>query len=500
MAEFLSDEWFSKVGEAYQTSGDLQMPDSLTSVTVNLTVKTAMGEVKMAMKKGIIQKGFVDGADVDMSMPADYAYKILVSNDWSVGMRGLIKRHIKLSGKMAKLIPLQAYKPSQATVEFCKRIAEFTDYQGQRAAGPQAQTATVPTPQGQRSAHGERSHASQNVVLPADESPHPGSASEWWYFLGHLNGTDIFGNHHQYGFEVVFTRADLLHTEPVSCIYWGMLAISDITRGTFKHDVNTLNIQPDVLPPGGGFNINIGTMHGDGKNGVCHISAGGFSDLSYTMINLTLSQWTPEALHGDGGIIDWGPFGMSYYYSQTRLNVTGTLIDHGVLVFVTGIGWNDRQWGDFLLEAFNGTGSWDWFPIQLTNNTQYMLYFIKDPSGHIMQKIGTFINADGKATNIDPNSISKTPLGTWTSPHTGVTYEQNWIANVPGGTLKITTQIVDQELCSPLIPQFSYYEGACTVSGTINGQDVTGYAYAEVMHTMTWPVDTINIMKSLLGL
>ena len=128
MVEFLSDEWFSKVTEMYKTAGDLKMPDSLTSVTVNLSVKTANAEVKMAMNKGIIQKGIVEGADVDMSMPAEYAYKILVLNDWSVGMRGYIKRHIKLSGNLKKLIPLQAYKPSQPTIDFCKKIAEFTDF------------------------------------------------------------------------------------------------------------------------------------------------------------------------------------------------------------------------------------------------------------------------------------------------------------------------------------------------------------------------------------
>src|SRR5512136_306160 len=161
MAEFLSDEWFSKVAEMYKSAGDLQMPDSLTSVTVNLTVKTARGEVKMAMNKGIIQKGFVEGADVDMSMPAEYAYKILVLNDWSVGMRGYIKRQIKLSGKMAKLIPLQAYKPSQPTVEFCNKIAEFTDFEGHHAAGPQTQTVGVRVAQGEGGAHRVQSVAAQ---------------------------------------------------------------------------------------------------------------------------------------------------------------------------------------------------------------------------------------------------------------------------------------------------------------------------------------------------
>jgi len=171
MAEFLSDEWFTKVAEMYKSAGDLQMPDSLTSVTVNLTVKTAMGEVRMAMNKGIIQKGFVDGADVDMSMPAEYAYKILVLNDWSVGMRGYIKRQIKLSGKMAKLIPLQAYKPSQPTVEFCNRIAEFTDFQGAHAPGPQTQAVGVRVAQGEGSAHRVQSVAAQPEASRVRQGP-----------------------------------------------------------------------------------------------------------------------------------------------------------------------------------------------------------------------------------------------------------------------------------------------------------------------------------------
>jgi hypothetical protein len=126
--EFLSSEWFAKVDELTQAAGDLQMPNALKDVTVNLTVKTDKGDVEMCMNGGIIQKGFVDNADVTMSMPAEYAYKILVLNDWSVGMRGYIKRHIKLSGNMKKLIPLQVYKPSQPTIEFCNKIAEFTDF------------------------------------------------------------------------------------------------------------------------------------------------------------------------------------------------------------------------------------------------------------------------------------------------------------------------------------------------------------------------------------
>lgn len=171
MVEFLSDEWFSKVTEMYKTAGDLQMPDSLTSVTVNLTVRTSRGEVKMAMNRGIIQKGFVEGGDVDMSMPAEYAYKILVLNDWSVGMRGYIKRHIKLSGKMAKLIPLQAYKPSQPTVDFCNKIAEFTEFEGHSTAAPQAQKAEVKVSRQPGTAERVQSAAAQSQAKTSGQGP-----------------------------------------------------------------------------------------------------------------------------------------------------------------------------------------------------------------------------------------------------------------------------------------------------------------------------------------
>jgi len=126
--KFLSDEWFTKVSELTNAAGDLQIPKAMSSVSVNLAVETGQGNVEMCINGGIIQKGFIQEPDVNMSMPDEYAYKILVMNDWSVGMRGYIKRKIKLSGNLKKLIPLQVYKPSQPTVELCKKIAAITDF------------------------------------------------------------------------------------------------------------------------------------------------------------------------------------------------------------------------------------------------------------------------------------------------------------------------------------------------------------------------------------
>ena len=128
MIKFLSDEWFAKVKEMTEAAGDLQVPSAMANVTVNLAVETKDGKVEMCINGGIIQKGFIATPDVTMSMPDDYAYKILVKNDWSVGMRGYIKRKIKLSGNLKKLIPLQVYKPSKPLLDLTNNIAAITDF------------------------------------------------------------------------------------------------------------------------------------------------------------------------------------------------------------------------------------------------------------------------------------------------------------------------------------------------------------------------------------
>jgi predicted secreted hydrolase len=335
------------------------------------------------------------------------------------------------------------------------------------------------------------------VSLPADESPHPSAGMEWWYFTGHLTGKDIFGGSHSYGFETMVTRNDGLNTAPSSVIYNVNMSVTDLTRGTFKETRDIYSIQNDNVPAGGGFSFDVGGVHMDGKNNVNHIS-GGFSDLSYVYGGLTLSQSTPAALHGTQGVIPYGPFGESAYYSETNLGVSGTLFDHGLLVNVTGKAWMDHQWGNWN----PGAGGWEWFSIQLANNTQYMLYFIRDANGNYVQTLGTLVNADGSTVSLPASQLDHTALGSWTSPHTGITYPQNWNITVPGGTLNVAVQFPDQEVYSNLVTVGQYWEGTSTVSGTVNGQAVTGQAYSEVIPYIAMPGHgyVSQQVKTLLGI
>jgi hypothetical protein len=127
MPKFLSDEWFLKVDELTKAAADLEIPKAMKDVVVNLMISGAGGDVPMSMDGGIIRKGHAAGADVEMSMPAEYALSIIVRGDWSAGMKGWVARKIKVSGNMRKLIPLQVYKATASQEDLRRRIESITE-------------------------------------------------------------------------------------------------------------------------------------------------------------------------------------------------------------------------------------------------------------------------------------------------------------------------------------------------------------------------------------
>jgi len=121
---------------------------------------------------------------------------------------------------------------------------------------------------------------------------------------------------------------------------------------------------------------------------------------------------------------------------------------------------------------------WDWFSIQLSNRTQYMIYVFRNGRGKAIQAIGTRIRRDGSTARIPQKKMKVTRLGTWTSPDTGYKYASGWRLKVPGGRLTITPRLRNQELSSEL---GKYWEGACGITGTINGKPVRGLGYTELL-------------------
>jgi predicted secreted hydrolase len=309
--------------------------------------------------------------------------------------------------------------------------------------------------------------ASPLVGIPQDEAPHH-DETEWWYFSGHLRGFDIFGKPHSYGYELVFFQFNFSNQpEP---IYQANLAVTDLTGGSFHYEQKiTAKPIPDEKNR---FRLKISDWRMEGRSGADSLAAQ-FSDGSYG-ITLQQTSLEPVVLHGNNGLIPYGPFGTSFYYSWTKLWTFGTVIDHGVPVAVIGESWMDHQWYNPL-----GLGGWTWFSIQLSNNTQYMLYFIRDGQNQLAQVVATEIK-DGNTVHLAPSSVSETAIGSWTSPVTGITYPSGWKVTVPGGFLNVRPLQKDQELVVAATLAGAYWEGDSAVSGVIDGRPVRGVSYAEV--------------------
>lgn len=320
--------------------------------------------------------------------------------------------------------------------------------------------------------------APPQIFIPADQSPHNQNTKEWWYYTGHLSGVDPQGKTHTYGYELTFFKSGAA-APPLSNLYFSNFAVTDLTADTYQDDERVIT-QANVLPPGGGFDIQLvdWSMSGFDDDNSLHAA---FANTSYSL-TLQLVSPTPAVLHGNGGVIPYGPFGTSKYYSYTKLQTTGVIVDHGVPIPVIGTSWHDHQW----FNADGQIGGWDWFSVQLDNGAQYMVYLIRDASGAIVQRVGTRINEDGSYLALDPGQLDDAALGNWTSPVTLQTYSSGWSLIVPGGQLTVEPQEKDQEVLS-LPPEPRYWEGASTIIGTIDGIPVKGLGYTEITPPQVFP-------------
>jgi predicted secreted hydrolase len=312
------------------------------------------------------------------------------------------------------------------------------------------------------------------VAFPRDAGPHDG-LTEWWYYTGHLTASDG----HAYGFEFVVFQ---VRRQSVPAGYLTHLAVSDVAEQRFSHQMRFAESDPVS-----GFPLDVGGWRLDSDGTADTIQAamqpGPGTDAAYRLM-LRLTDDKPPALH-NGGYIEYGPAGGSYYYSRTRLHVSGDLgVVDGRTQAVEGIAWMDHQWGNFVVTA---AGGWDWYSLQLDDQTELMLYVLRGARGETTGVYGTQVLADGSVQALSQGSVVADATGSWTSPHTGAVYPSGWRLTLPDGQrLTVEPQLADQELWFPDATgtatgagSMAYWEGAVRVSGDRTGVgyvELTGYA------------------------
>jgi predicted secreted hydrolase len=340
------------------------------------------------------------------------------------------------------------------------------------------------------------------IHFPQDEGAH-NDLTEWWYYTGHLEGSDASGKTHQYGFELVVFQ---VQRSTLPAFYPAHFAISDITRAEFHYDqhrVSRVTSGTAGTNATAGIDLHVGDWSMRGVNGHDHLAA---AMQDYT-INLDLVGQKPAVLHNGNGVITIGLAGLSYYYSRTHMDVQGAIMDHNQPIQVTGLAWMDHQWGNFL--TLGGSG-WDWYSIQLNNNTEMMLCFIHDPDGKITSYIG-YIDPSGQDIIIPPTSLrtrrdSGSPLSacpcpiptdTWKSQATGITYPSGWQLDVDDPQLHVSLTLKpllkNQELVVTESTGNIYWEGAIAIEGQSNGQPVNGQGYVELTSQFLAPSALVGL-------
>ena len=124
--KFLSDEWFEGVANMREEAGDMNMPAIMADLIMNLELQTEDGQFDMCLNGGRFEKGAREDAKATMIMPKEYAYKMFVLQDDSVGMKEFMSGKIKVKGNMAALMPLQSAKPSEEMKAFAEKVKEAT--------------------------------------------------------------------------------------------------------------------------------------------------------------------------------------------------------------------------------------------------------------------------------------------------------------------------------------------------------------------------------------
>jgi predicted secreted hydrolase len=321
--------------------------------------------------------------------------------------------------------------------------------------------------------------------FPRDYFNHPEYQTEWWYYTGNITSSDG----RRFGFELTFFRQSAnwdatKSTWDVRDLYLGHLALSDLDGGHFYHTERTNRAGPGIA--------GVSAEEARIWNGNWQIQWNGDQQTLQAVdprfeLHFTMKSEKPPVIQGENGVSQkaGGAGHASHYISLTRLATNGAITLGGKAFQVTGLAWMDHEFFTHQLER--DQVGWDWFSVQLADNTELMLFRIRRKDGSVDPfSAATFVDVTGKTTHLRAADFSLRPGGaTWTSAVTKATYPIQWKIAVPKLRLdlEVKTPLPSQELTGgpingALTP--SYWEGSVSYDGIREGAKIRGAGYLEM--------------------
>jgi predicted secreted hydrolase len=337
----------------------------------------------------------------------------------------------------------------------------------------------------------------RQLSFPRDHFSHPDYKTEWWYYTGHLETE----NGRPYGYQVTFFRFGLRdrqsgskdqserfefphrgeRVEPLfTDLYMAHVALSDkhAKKFLFRERANR-GYEGKAGAETDRYHVWNEDWAVEGKNG-SHLIRVRDRDLA---LRLRVTSLKPPVLHGQEGLSrkGEGEGRASYYYSLTRMKTEGELEVGGQKQRVRGLSWMDHEFGSNQLR--DDQVGWDWFSLQLDNQTELMLYVIRGKDGTPgPHSSGTLVYSSGATRHLKLDELRIEALGKWASPKSGAAYPMGWKITIPtvGIALAASPSFPEQELDTRKSTRVTYWEGAVEVRGTVRNKPVQGLGYVEM--------------------
>jgi predicted secreted hydrolase len=323
--------------------------------------------------------------------------------------------------------------------------------------------------------------------FPRDHGAHEEFRTEWWYYTGQLTAKDG----RPFGYQLTFFRRGMprheVRTLPsqwaVTQLYLAHFAVSDLSKGRFHY---AEKISRAGLGKAGAasdqLHVWIDQWSTESPSTAPATQTLRAADGALAL-QLTFSPEKPLVVHGTDGISRKGSAEgqASHYYSFTRLATTGTLSIGAERFDVTGNSWMDHEFGS--ADLGKDLVGWDWFSLQLDDQTELMLYRLRRTDGSADPvSSGTFIDRDGRGHHLSIGDFILEPISYWTSPTSQARYPQRWRLTVPSQqlSLDLVPLMAEQELSTTRSTQVTYWEGAIEATGTAHGQPIHGQGYMEL--------------------
>jgi predicted secreted hydrolase len=319
--------------------------------------------------------------------------------------------------------------------------------------------------------------------FPRDHFNHADFQTEWWYYTGNLHT----GGGQRFGFELTFFRQGVDRGAAPSSVWdvrdiWmAHLALSDIEGRRFFH-TERLNRAGAGLAGADLEQLRV-------WNGNWRAQWVGQStqelDAVADSFSFKLSARSEKApvVHGKNGVSQKadGEGRASHYISLTRLITTGVIELNGARYEVEGLSWMDHEF--FTHQIDSNQAGWDWFSLQLTDESEIMLFRLRRKDGSAdPYSAGTYIDPHGATRFLAATDFSLVPGKIWPSPSTHAQYPVEWSIRIPslGVDAAVATRLPQQEITSNNSVVPPYWEGAIDAIGTKQGNSLIASGYLEM--------------------